>query len=351
MELKREMPTDDASMELDGVEPWTMVRSSDSLLTLKRSWSQETVIPSEDGMHVPSELSSDDFHLGLLVEGLIEYDSLDQVFVEDEAGDYPRLLSRSADRGGIAEIVKEMRNEFMVKFSSKAKSLKEVLIKRGMMEHTEDGAVKREPKSELEDESKTEDESKNDETGDETGEAPEREVLRSDGITQLINEINQFTSSMERNPDSADWGQFRANLLKIHKYYGSIGEPEKNSPVGTADIHSAAQATIISDPLNDLHNQAKSLRRNILGLECKMLNLDNSFEDFCDTFNRSLISKERVERDMVVLAIMRDGIGRRLSQMEWELRRARDHLFSRGRNSESQSQIVLHAHNTPDCGA
>ncbi|XP_052849007.1 uncharacterized protein LOC128260230 isoform X2 [Drosophila gunungcola] len=352
MELKREMPTDDASMELDGAEPWNMVRSSDSLLTLKRSWSQETVIPSADDMHVPSELSSDDFHLGLLVEkGLIEYDSLDQIFDEDEAGDYPRLLSRSADRGGIAEIVKEMRNEFMVKMSSKAKSLKEVLIK-GMMEHKEDGPVEREPKSELEDESKTADESKVS-SNDETGEAPCREVLRSDGITQLINEINQFTSSMDRNPDSADWGQFRANLLKIHKYYGSIGEPEKNNPVGTADIHSAVQATIISDPLNDLQNRAKSLRRNIKGLECKMLTLDNSFEDFCDTFNRSLISKERVERDMVVLAMMRDGIGRRLSQMELEFRRAKDHLFSRRRNSEtqSQSQIVLHAHNTPDCGA
>lgn len=36
---------------------------------------------------------------------------------------------RSMDGGAIAEIVKEMRNEFMTSLSSKAKNLKEILIK------------------------------------------------------------------------------------------------------------------------------------------------------------------------------------------------------------------------------
>ncbi|XP_016974953.1 uncharacterized protein LOC108041536 isoform X2 [Drosophila rhopaloa] len=347
MELERELPTDDASMELDGAEPWGEVRSSDSLLTLKRSWSQETVTPSGDEMHVPPELSLDDIHLGLLVEGLIEYDSLDQTSDEDEAGDYSRLLSRSTDRGGIAEIVKEMRNEFMVKLSSKAKSFKEILIKRGMMEQEEDAPVHKH-ETQLEDEARTEDESERPtftySAGKEAREAPSEEVNRSDEITQLTNEINQFTSGMDGDSDSADWVHFRANLLKIHKYYVSVREPEKNEPACAADIHSVVQAASMSEPLQDIRSRAKSLRRNIRGLECKMLTLDHSFEDFCDKFNRSLISKERVERDMVVLAMMRDGIGRRLSQMEVEFRRAREDLFSRGRNPDYQNHLVLPAH-------
>ncbi|KAH8355752.1 hypothetical protein KR084_012992 [Drosophila pseudotakahashii] len=353
MDLKRELPTDDASIELEGAEPWDCV-TSDSLLTLKRSWSEETMRLSLGEAAAPSELSSDDIHLGLLVEkGLIEYDSLDQPSDDNEAGDYPMLLSRTADRGGIAEIVREMRNEFMVKLTSKAKSCKEILIKKGMMEPKEDSPVHHDHKSDVKDKAVTQNEteapevSKNPEAPDET--ALRQEVAnRNDEITQLINEINQFTSGMERDPDSADWARFRANLLKVHKYYVGDEEPEKKDPSCAVHMHSAACAADISAPLNALRNQANYLGRNIRGLECKMLTLDHSFDVFCDKFNRSLITKERVERDMVVLAMMRDGIGRRLSQMEVEFRKAKEHLFNQGRNPELQSQLGSPSQNCPD---
>ncbi|XP_017013640.2 uncharacterized protein [Drosophila takahashii] len=353
MDLKRELPTDDASMELEGADPWDCV-TSDSLITLKRSWSEETMRPSLGEVTAPSELSSDDIHLGLLVEkGLIEYDSLDQPSDENETGDYPKLLSRTADRGGIAEIVREMRNEFMDKLTSKAKSFKEILIKKGMMEPKEDSPVHHDHKSDVKDKAMTE----NEPTAPEVtkiADAPDKTTIRqdvahrNDEITQLISEINQFTSGMERDPDSADWAHFRANLLKVHKYYVGDDGPEKKDPACAVHMRSAAQTADISGPLNDLRNRANYLGKNIRGLECKMLTLDHSFDVFCDKFNRSLITKERVERDMVVLAMMRDGIGRRLSQMEVEFRKAKEHLLNRGRNSELQSQLGSPAHNHPE---
>nr|XP_016926885.2 uncharacterized protein LOC108007674 isoform X1 [Drosophila suzukii] len=346
MDLERELPTDDASMELEGAEQWTDLNSSDSLLTLKRSWSQETMRPPSDEEAVPFELSSDDIHLGLLVEkGLIEYDSLNQPPDEDEAGDYPKLLSRTADRGEIAEIVKEMRNEFMVKMTSKAKSFKEILIKKGMMEPMEGSNVHHDHKSDVKDKVKTDNDSKIPELEINADKAL-RTTLKQEAnpnveITQLINEINQFTSGMETDPDSADWPNFRANLLKIHKHYVSVGDPETKEPPCAVHIRSPPEAADISEPLKDLRNRAKNLGRNIRGLECKMLTLDHSFDVFCDKFNRSLITKERVERDMVVLAMMRDGIGRRLSQMEAEFRRAKEHLYNRGRTPEVRANSIL----------
>ncbi|XP_017042187.1 uncharacterized protein LOC108088750 [Drosophila ficusphila] len=331
MELGRELPTDDASVELDGTESWGEVGSSASLLTLKRSWSQETVVPTAEEDPAPPELSLDDIHLGLLVErGLIEYESLDQLSAEDEVGDYPSLLSRSADRGGIAEIVREMRNEFMVKLSSKAKSLKEFLVQRGLMDKSVNDPAHWERESEPRSPAKVLTSKANDGTELET--RSEEVANQSDEIGRLINEINQFTARLEMDPGNADWAQFRANLMKVHKHYVSVREPQKEEPADSAGAHSAFSAKDVSKPLTDLGGRARYLQRSIRGLECKMLTLDQSFEDFCDKFNRNLITKERVERDMVVLATMRDGIGRRLSQMEVEFRAAREHLFSRGKN-------------------
>jgi len=294
---------------------------------------------------------------------LIEYDSLNQPPDEDEAGDYPKLLSRTADRGEIAEIVKEMRNEFMVKMTSKAKSFKEILIKvglstcvylndffqlysqKGMMEPMEGSNVHHDHKSDVKDKVKTDNDYKVPELETNADKAlrttPKQEANRNVEITQLINEINQFTSGMETDPDSADWPNFRANLLKIHKHYVSVGDPETKEPPCAVHIRSPPEAADISEPLKDLRNRAKNLGRNIRGLECKMLTLDHSFDVFCDKFNRSLITKERVERDMVVLAMMRDGIGRRLSQMEAEFRRAKEHLYNRGRTPEVRANSIL----------
>ncbi|XP_050742559.1 uncharacterized protein LOC108030763 isoform X2 [Drosophila biarmipes] len=335
MDLERELPTDDASMELEGQSS-----SSDSLLTLKRSWSQETMRPSSEEEAVPFELSSDDIHLGLL-RGLIEYDSLNQPSDEDEAGDYPKLLSRTADRGEIAEIVKEMRNEFMVKVSSKAKSFKEILIKKGMMESMEDSNVHHAHRSDVRDTAETDNASKVLEQDNAVRTTRSQEVNRNNEITQLISEINQFTSGMERDPDNADWPHFRANLLEIYKHYVSVGGQEEKEQPCTVHSRCPAQAAAVSEPLQDLRHRAKALGRNIRGLECKMLTLDQSFDGFCDKFNRSVITKERVERDMVGLAMMRDGIGRRLSQMEEEFRRAKELLFKRGRSPDGRANAML----------
>jgi len=294
---------------------------------------------------------------------LIEYDSLNQPPDEDEAGDYPKLLTRTADRGEIAEIVKEMRNEFMVKMTSKAKSFKEILIKvglstcvylndffllffqKGMMEPMEGSNVHHDHKSDVKDKVKTDNDSKIPELEINADKALsttlKQEANPNVEITQLINEINQFTSGMETDPDSADWPNFRSNLLKIHKHYVSVGDPETKEPPYAVHIRSPPEAADISEPLKDLRNRAKKLGRNIRGLECKMLTLDHSFDVFCDKFNRSLITKERVERDMVVLAMMRDGIGRRLSQMEAEFRRAKEHLYNRGRTPEVRANSIL----------
>ncbi|XP_070141899.1 uncharacterized protein [Drosophila kikkawai] len=146
------------------------------------------------------------------------------------------------------------------------------------------------------------------------------DVKRDDDIVQLINDINQFTSEVERDPDGADWSQFRANLLKIHRHY-------VQSPATIAPYQIGVSSSDISVPLDDLKNQAKYLRRNIQGLESKMLNLDQTFEEFSENCKCSMISKESAEHDMEALSIMRERIGQRLSELEDEFRRARIHLF------------------------
>ncbi|XP_070141900.1 uncharacterized protein [Drosophila kikkawai] len=125
MEMERDLPTEDASMELDGGGD---AQPSKSQLTLRSSWSQDTMTVSTDELPRSSELCCDAIHLDLLVEkGLIEYDMLDQQ-TEDEAGDYSRRLTSTSDLGGIADIVNEMRKEFIGKLSSNAKGLKRILI-------------------------------------------------------------------------------------------------------------------------------------------------------------------------------------------------------------------------------
>ncbi|EDX11528.1 GD12051 [Drosophila simulans] len=363
MELERELPTDDASVELDVPDPWGDVRSSDSQLTLKQSESQETIRPSGYELADPSELSSYDIHLGLLVEkGLIDINSLDKSSNEDptDYADYRGLLSMSADRGGIAEIVKEMRNEFMDKLTSKAKSFKEILIKKGLMEPKDENPVMQNDDSKKK--SKPEDESQIPDRKNSAGKPKntslgEGDVRRNGEIALLINEINQFTSGMEKDPDTADWAHFRANLLKIHNYYVSnanANEPEErgqeqpNSQIGAVGVSEPSED--ISEPMEDLSSRAQNLRKNIRGLECKMLTLDHSVDIFSDKFNRSLVTKEHVEREMVAIALVRDKIGRRLNQMEEEFRRAREDLFDRGRNAKNQSYIASPLNN-PDCGA
>lgn len=68
MELERELPTDDASIKLEGGCSRGEVKPSDSMLTLKCSWSQETIIASSGEPSVSSELCLDAIHLDLLVK-------------------------------------------------------------------------------------------------------------------------------------------------------------------------------------------------------------------------------------------------------------------------------------------
>lgn len=282
--------------------------------------------------------------------------------------DYPGLLSRSADRSGIAEIVKEMRNEFMDKLTSKAKSFKEILIKvrvsstisyssmlrfqKGLMEPKDENPAMQ--KNDSENKAKTKDDSQIPDRQNKAGKPlGEGDVRRNGELALLINEINQFTSGMEQDPDTADWARFRANLLKIHKYYVSVNEPEgkgqerPNSQIGAVSV---LEPSDISGPKEDLSSRAQYLRKNLRGLECKMLTLDHSVDIFSDKFHRSLVTKEHVEREMVSIALVRDKIGRRLNQMEVEFRRAKEDLFDRGRNPKNQSYIA-YSKNNPDCGA
>ncbi|XP_039488702.1 uncharacterized protein LOC120450026 [Drosophila santomea] len=353
MDLERELPFTDVSMEIDVPEPWSDVRSSDSLLTLKQSGSQETIRPSGYELVDPSDLSSDDIHLSLLVEkGLIDINSLDKPSATDLTEDYPRLLSRSADRGGIAEIVKEMRNEFMNKLTSKAKSFKEILIKRGLMEPNGENPI-------LQNKEKTENESqilgrkKNAGKSKRTS-LGEGDDNRNGEIAQLINEINQFTSGIDNDPNTADWSHFRESLLKIHKYYVSVNEPEEKDherPISKIDAVKFSEPSYTNEPLEHLSSRAKYIRKNIRGLECKMLTLDHSIDDFSDKFNRSLKTKEQVEREMVAIALERDKIGRRLSHMEVEFRKAKEKIFQRGRNPKLPSNYQSSSSNNPSFGS
>ncbi|EDV52796.1 uncharacterized protein LOC6544171 [Drosophila erecta] len=356
MDLERELPTDDASMELSVPESWDDLRSSDSLLTLQESGSKETIRPSGYELADPSELSADEIHLGLLVEkGLIDIHSLDDPSNEDLTEDYPSLLSRSADRGGIADIVREMRNEFMNKLTSKAKSFKDVLIKRGLMDPEDENPVLQnhaasENKGETEDNSQTP--GRENSGGQPKKPAPgEGDVNRNGEIAQIINEINQFTSGMESDPNTADWASFRVNLLKIHKYY--VNEPKEKDqerPISKFGTVKISESSYINEPLEDLSSRAKYLRKNIRGLECRMLTLDHSVDDFSDKLSRSSVTKEQVQREMKAIALVRDDIGRRLSQMEVEFRRAKEQLFERGRNAKIQSNLAVLS-NSPDCDA
>ncbi|KAH8378812.1 hypothetical protein KR009_001537, partial [Drosophila setifemur] len=338
MDLQREVATDDASTKMETGEPWPEVGPTDSELTLKRSCSQETLTPSRDELAAPSKLSSDAIHLGVLVEkGLIEYDLLDRPSNEDDAGDYPRPVTMFSDSAGIGEIVKEMRDEFMVRLSAKAKSLKGILIKKGMMEEQVVGALTQEPDPEIEvnaedkAEDKAEEEPKvskesNDEATAEVEPSVEEATNQEDEIAQVISEITEFTSVIDKDPESVDWSDFRANLLKIHKYYVSSADPECIANDGHNEIHDADN----SGSITELSTCARHLRSSIRGLECKMLTLDHSFDVFCDKFGRTVMAKDRVEREMMGLAMMRERISRRLEQMEFEFRSSKEKLFRRG---------------------
>lgn len=151
-----------------------------------------------------------------------------------------------------------------------------------------------------------------------------KDVNRGEEIIQLISDINQFTSEIERDPDSVNWSQFRANLLKIHRYY-------VRSPESRAHSQNEVPTSDICLPLNDIKSHAKYLRRNIRGPQSKKLTLDN----------HSLTSKEDVERDMVVLSMIRDRISQRLKELEDEFRMAREQLFRGAKVTEQRKQPDL----------
>ncbi|KAH8245719.1 hypothetical protein KR032_006494, partial [Drosophila birchii] len=317
IEMESELPTDDASIEFDHEGSRGDAKPSESLLTLKRSWSQETLTASSD-------LCLDAIHLDFLVEkGLIDYNSLDQQ-AGDETGDYSRRLTSASDRGRIAEIVNEMRNEFIGKLSSNVKGLKKNLIKVGTstissdpdgVDHRNELVPKNLSKVELEvPKFMTDKKSLKEELSTEDGNRDD------DDIILLISEINEFTSEVERDPDNVDWSRFRANLLKIHRHY-------VQSPGTRAHYQSEVPSSDIRLPVDDLKSQAKYLRRKVQGLESKILSLDQTLEVFSENFSRSLVSKSSVDHEMMAISIMRNRISQRLSELENEFHRARKQLF------------------------
>ncbi|XP_022229723.2 uncharacterized protein LOC111079037 [Drosophila obscura] len=320
----REQPTDDASLGIGEAEPLSEVLSSDSLMTLKDGLTREQ-------MDVDVELTPDDIHLGCMVEkGLIEYESLDKPTDEDEAdcGDYRRRLTAdSAVSGHIEELVKEMRNEFMKKALSKAKNLKSTLIKRGIM----CGGHKSEQQLQPELSSGKQEDTETEETQEEF--RPE-EISKEDEINQLVVQINEFTTNMEEGgPDSADWEQFRGSLSKVCQIYQTPNEMEDPEPQ-LEDTITEAEAeteteTVVEEPLQYLKSRAKELSQKISGMECKMVSLDQNIDVFCDKLDSSKIGKERAERDMAILQCMHERIGRRLAQMEVDLRQSRECLLNK----------------------
>lgn len=153
-------------------------------------------------------------------------------------------------------------------------------------------------------------------------------INRENEMMQWINEINLFSSGMESDPDNVNWGLFRANLLKMHKHYvthepksfGAFREPQSELP-------SIGLAVDFGGSLKDLDCRAEYIKSNIQGLECKMLTLDHCFERFCDKLSRSSIAKGRVDRDLKILAMLRERIDQRLCQMEIDFCKTKKQLF------------------------
>ncbi|KAH8335047.1 hypothetical protein KR074_000661 [Drosophila pseudoananassae] len=317
MELGQEESFDKASSETnDGnkAEP----NKSDSQLTLKYVRSQESFKRCRDKC-TPSDLNADVIHFELLVEkGLIDKDYECPDGQDD--GDHLRSVARSMEGEAIAEIVKTMRNEFMANLSSKKKNLKEILIK-----------VK-DDSSELNSISKPDHEKKSLEVtyscSTEIKPFTEFPSKREKEMMQWINEINLFTSGMERDPENVNWGLFRANLLKMHKHY--VTQKPANFNIlrdHHNDLSSAGLAADCKGSLKNLGSRAVHIRCNIQGLESKMLTLDHCFDRFCDKLSRSTIAKDRVDRDLKILALLRDRIDQRLTQMEMDFVRTKNQLF------------------------
>nr|XP_017093242.2 uncharacterized protein LOC108122911 isoform X2 [Drosophila bipectinata] len=367
MEFGQEESFDNASSEKnDGndAEP----NKSDSQVTLQYVRSQESFKRCRDKC-ISSDLNADVIHFELLVEkGLIDKDYECPDGQDD--GDHLRSVARSREGEAIAEIVKTMRNEFMANLSSKKKNFKEMLIKNGMMDcvldecaHLVDAgetdflktteyqlnenrclndydrlllvkdtatvetqahlvnsngrAVIKDTNSIITfqpDSSKINSNCKPDyktralevtySSPTETKPFTEFPSKREKEMMQWINEINLFTSGMERDPEKVNWDLFRANLLKMHKHYVT----HKPKSFNTLRDHQNALSS--ADLAADLKGSLKDLGSR-----------------FCDKLSHSTIAKDRVDRDLKILALLRDRIDRRLTQMEMDFLSNKNQLF------------------------
>ncbi|EDV41393.2 uncharacterized protein Dana_GF23443 [Drosophila ananassae] len=388
MELEREESFDDAFSDINDAneaEP----NKSDSQLTLKYVRSQESLKRFRK-KYTSTDLNSDAIHFELLVEkGLIDED--DESPGGHKVGDH----LRSMDGGAIAEIVKEMRNEFMTSLSSKAKNLQEILIKNGIMDHPINESVRLDDSGETHfirvskenqlkenrlpkdstrvlsikdttyplikghahlvdrktmiEDSRSIITVKPDSSGlnsnvntgyehsalqatdsrlSEMNKFTEFSINRENEMMQWIDEINLFTSEMERDPENVNWGLFRANLIKMHKHYVTH-EPKSFSAFlePHSEIPSVGLTADFGGSLKDLGSRVECIRSNIQGLECKILTLDHCFERFCAKLSRSSIAKGRVDRDLKILAMLRERIDRRLSQMEIDFCKTKKQLI------------------------
>ncbi|KAH8335030.1 hypothetical protein KR067_012066, partial [Drosophila pandora] len=311
MELEREESFEDAFAETnDGNE--AEPNKSDSQLTLKYVRSQESLKRFRKKCTF-TDLNSDAIHFELLVEkGLIDED--DESPGGHKVGDH----LRSMDGGAIAEIVKEMRNEFMTSLSSKAKNLKEILIKpdsSGLNSNVTTGYEHSALQA-------------TDSRLPQMNKFTEFSIKRENEMMQWIDEINLFTSEMERDPENVNWGLFRANLIKMHKHYVTH-EPKSFSAFlePHSELPSVALSADFGGSLKDLGSRTECIRSNIQGLECKMLTLDHCFERFCAKLSRSSLAKDRVDRDLKILSMLRERIDRRLSQMEIDFCKTKKQLI------------------------
>ncbi|KAH8416931.1 hypothetical protein KR222_006887 [Zaprionus bogoriensis] len=156
-------------------------------------------------------------------------------------------------------------------------------------------------------------------------------------MSQIIKDINRFTSQMETDHQCINWQEFRGNLLKVHDYYVNNRQDQSsnndNHPTAleTEDLDQVDQDyETIMEPLSTLVKHSKRLTNDIEGMERKISRLDDKLEEFYSRYNQTLIDREKAFKDMMALQSMRERIGRRLTHMELEIHATRSQISQQG---------------------
>ncbi|XP_032595416.1 uncharacterized protein LOC116805717 [Drosophila grimshawi] len=141
----------------------------------------------------------------------------------------------------------------------------------------------------------------------------------------------------------------KANVKEVHKEEDLIESRNYADGITQEKIHSSMDmATIIDDinhfserleincdnidldlmaPLNDLAVQSKALSNHIECIDNKISILNLRVEIFYKKYNRTLLNREKAARDMMSLQVLRETIGRKLTQIEMEIHSSKTRLL------------------------